>query len=94
MRKPLPYDPNKPEEFRNPATETERIYSAEEAEFLKAMDAYQRANDRSFPTCSEVLAVVRALGYRKTAAPGPLPIFRRHDYSGDKDEEARDEAEG
>ena len=49
--------------------------SAEEGEmtpeqflFIKAIDAYKRVNDRPFPTWTEVLEVVRKLGYRKTCA--------------------------
>ena len=38
------------------------LYSAEEFEFLKAMDKYKRDKRRPFPTCCEVL---RSLGYRK-----------------------------
>lgn len=36
--------------------------------FIKAVDAYKRANARPFPTWTEVLEVVRKLGYRKTIA--------------------------
>ena len=36
--------------------------------FLKAIDAYKRVNDRPYPTWTEVLEVVRKLGYRKTCA--------------------------
>lgn len=35
--------------------------------FLKAIDAYKRANQRPYPTWTEVLEVIRKLGYRKTA---------------------------
>jgi hypothetical protein len=37
------------------------------------MDMYKRANRRPFPTWSEVLEVIRALGYRKIAEATPLP---------------------
>jgi hypothetical protein len=36
------------------------------------MDLYKRANRRPFPTWSEVLEVLRALGYRKVAEPTPI----------------------
>lgn len=36
--------------------------------FIKAIDAYKRVNNRPYPTWSEVLEVMRKLGYRKTAA--------------------------
>lgn len=48
--------------------------SAEEGEmtteqflFIKAIDAYKRVNQRPYPTWTEVLEVIRKLGYRKTA---------------------------
>ncbi|XRN68742.1 hypothetical protein NA78x_002591 [Anatilimnocola sp. NA78] len=44
-------------------TTCERDYSGEEIEFMQAMDAYKRANGRMFPTCSEILEVIRAMGY-------------------------------
>ena len=34
--------------------------------FIKAIDAYKRVNDTPFPTWTEVLEVIRKLGYRKT----------------------------
>ena len=37
---------------------------------MHAMDQYKRANGRMFPTCSEILEVVRSLGYQKTNAIG------------------------
>jgi hypothetical protein len=40
---------------------------------MKAMDDYKRANRRPFPTWSEVLEVLHALGYRKVAQPTALP---------------------
>ena len=30
---------------------------------MQAMDAYKRSSGRMFPTCSEILEVVRDLGY-------------------------------
>src|SRR5438128_8921246 len=54
-------------------TTCERDYSDEEILFMKAMDQYKRDNRRPFPTWSEVLEVLRALGYRKTANPSPMP---------------------
>ena len=36
-------------------------------EFIRALDDYKREKNRPFPTWSEVLEVVRRLGYRKTA---------------------------
>lgn len=34
--------------------------------FIKAIDAFKRANSKTFPTWTDVLEVVRKLGYRKT----------------------------
>lgn len=44
-------------------TTCERDYSSHEIEFMQAMDAYKRAAGRMFPTCSEILEVIRSLGY-------------------------------
>lgn len=52
-------------------TTCERDYSNEEIEFMQALDAYKRANGRMFPTCSEILEVVRGLGYRRGPAEDP-----------------------
>jgi hypothetical protein len=54
-------------------TTCERDYSIDEIEFMKAMDQYKRDNRRPFPTWSEVLEVLRALGYRKVAEPSMMP---------------------
>ncbi len=54
-------------------TTCERDYNDEEIEFMKAMDQYKRANRRPFPTWSEVLEVLFALGYRRVEDPKPLP---------------------
>ncbi len=54
-------------------TTCERDYTQDEIEFMQAMDQYKRDNRRPFPTWSEVLEVLVALGYRRVAEPGPLP---------------------
>ena len=36
--------------------------------FVKAMDAYKRSNNRPYPSWTEVLEVIRKLGYRKTCS--------------------------
>ena len=54
-------------------TTCERDYTDDEITFMKAMDQYKRANRRPFPTWSEVLEVLHALGYRKTEAPTAMP---------------------
>src|SRR5262245_33644158 len=51
-------------------TTCERDYNNDEIEFMQALDAYKRANGRMFPTCSEILEVIRSLGYvRLTQQP-------------------------
>lgn len=49
-------------------TTCERDYSAEEMEFMQALESYKRSTGRLFPTCSEVLEVLRSLGYVRTAS--------------------------
>ena len=44
-------------------TTCERDYNEQEIEFMRAMDDYKHASGRMFPTCSEVLEVIRGLGY-------------------------------
>jgi len=58
-------------------TTCERDYNDDETEFMKAMDRYKRENRRPFPTWSEVLEVLRSLGYRRVAEAGPLPGGKR-----------------
>ncbi len=48
-------------------TTCERDYRPEEVEFMQALDAYKRSSGRMFPTCSEVLEVVKSLGYARVA---------------------------
>lgn len=49
-------------------TTCERDYSTDEMEFMQALEAYKRRTGRLFPTCSEVLEVVRSLGYSRAAS--------------------------
>ncbi len=46
-------------------TTCERDYSDAEVEFMQALDEYKRKNGRMFPTCSEILEVLRGIGYEK-----------------------------
>lgn len=46
-------------------TTCERDYTGDEIEFMRAMDDYKRRAGRQFPTWSEVLEVVRGLGYKR-----------------------------
>jgi hypothetical protein len=57
--------------FVDPTT-CERDYSSSEMEFMQAMHEYKNSSGRMFPTWSEVLEVLRSLGYEKpgrTAGP-------------------------
>ncbi len=49
-------------------TTCERDYSDEEVEFMSALDNYKRVSGRMFPTCSEILEVIRELGYVRVSA--------------------------
>lgn len=51
--------------------------SDEQFEFLMAIDEYKRKNTRPFPTWTEVLEVIKALGYRKVAEPQALGKFKK-----------------
>lgn len=61
--------------------------SAEEGEmtkeqflFLVAIDAFKKSNERQFPTWTDVLEVIRLLGYRKTM-PSDLTLSRAEDWT-------------
>ena len=54
-------------------TTCERDYSDDEVAFMNALDEYKRKNGRMFPTCSEILEVIRDLGYVKPL--GAMPIL-------------------
>jgi hypothetical protein len=62
-------------------TTCERDYTDQEVEFMNAIDDYKRKNGRMFPTCSEVLEVVRSLGYVKM----PISVTVMHDGTGGAD---------
>jgi hypothetical protein len=53
--------------FVDPTT-CEREYTRAEMEFMQAMHEYKQRSGRMFPTWSEVLEVLRDLGYEKPAA--------------------------
>jgi hypothetical protein len=46
-------------------TTCERDYSDDEVQFMSALEQYKRTSGRMFPTCSEILEVLRGLGYEK-----------------------------
>ena len=45
--------------------------------FLMAIDQYKRQNHVPFPTWTEVLEVIKALGYRKVAQAQSLAAFKK-----------------
>lgn len=47
--------------------------------FLMAVDAFKKSNDRMFPTWTDVLEVIRLLGYRKTM-PSELNLPAAEDW--------------
>ena len=59
-----PLDLHCPSRQIDPTT-CERDYNQEEIEFMQARDDYKRQSGRMFPTCSEILEVIRGLGYQK-----------------------------
>ena len=72
-------------------TTCERDYSDGEVEFMNAMDEYKRTSGRMFPTCSEVLEVIRDLGYvqltpAEMATVRPEPIEEVQAAGGVSDE--------
>jgi len=55
--------------------------SDEQFDFLMAIDEYKRKNARPFPTWTEVLDVIKALGYRKVAEPQSLEQTKKEQES-------------
>lgn len=51
--------------------------SEEQFEFLMAIDEYKKTNSRPFPTWTEVLEVIKALGYRKVAEPQSIEQLQK-----------------
>ena len=61
-------------------TTCERDYTELEVEFMNALDDYKRKSGRMFPTCSEVLEVIRSLGYMKVS-PAQMTIVEVNSQS-------------
>jgi hypothetical protein len=80
-------DPTGLERRRGPGRRrTDFTKSAEEGEltteqfhFLSAVEAFKRSNNKMFPTWTDVLEVVRLLGYRKTM-PSELSLRNVEDW--------------
>lgn len=64
-------------EFTKSAEEGEM--NTEQFLFLMAIDAFKKSNDRMFPTWTDVLEVIRLLGYRKTM-PSELNLPAAEDW--------------
>jgi hypothetical protein len=47
--------------------------------FLMAIDAFKKSNERMYPTWSDVLEVIRLMGYRKTM-PSELNLRNADDW--------------
>lgn len=62
--------------------------TAEQFFFVSAIDAFKRANNKTFPTWTDVLEVIRLLGYRKTL-PAEVNLTGCEDWT-----EASDAASG
>ncbi|MDR0336852.1 MAG: hypothetical protein LBI18_07160 [Planctomycetaceae bacterium] len=60
----------------------ERDYSQDEVEFMNALNEYKRTSGRMFPTCSEILEVLKSLGYEKQDAK---PELHQHNYCRNND---------
>jgi hypothetical protein len=52
-------------------------YNDDELEFIKAMDRFRHQNQRRFPTCCEMLRVLKELGYRKADGSRELGVGSR-----------------
>lgn len=77
-------------------TTCERDYRQDEIDFMRAMDDYKRAAGRMFPTCSEVLEVIRSMGYVRLTDEqiemlGDTLIDPMEQYEGEEDAECEDE---
>lgn len=46
--------------------------TAEQFEFIQAVAEYKRINNKPFPSWTEILEIVKALGYRKSAPPADI----------------------
>jgi hypothetical protein len=77
-------------------TTCERDYRQDEIDFMRAMDDYKRAAGRMFPTCSEVLEVIRSMGYvrlneEQIELLGDTLVDTTEQYEADHDAEEDDE---
>lgn len=74
-------------------TTCERDYNDEEIVFMQALDEYKRSSGRMFPTCSEILEVVRGLGYIKLSDEESQLIASINEVEADLEAVAQDEGQ-
>jgi hypothetical protein len=75
-------------------TTCERDYNQDEIDFMRCMDDYKQSSGRMFPTCSEVLEVLRSMGYvRLTEEQAALLQVGEFDESCDAEADQSDAAE-
>jgi hypothetical protein len=53
--------------------------TTEQFEFVMAIEEYKRANQKTFPTWTEVLEVIKILGYHKESSSAPAPDHQETD---------------
>jgi hypothetical protein len=59
-------EPHLAEDVRQPTAARPDEMPAAVLEFITAIDEYKRSHRRPFPTWSEVLEIVKSLGYERT----------------------------
>ena len=65
--------------------------SEEQFEFLMTIEEYKRYNSRPFPTWTEVLEVIKAMGYRKVAEPQSLAELAKQKTENNQNENCSSE---
>ena len=71
-------------------TTCERDYTDEELAFMAAVEGYKREFARPFPTWSEILEVLKSLGYRRVVEPISIVQNRAKSVMAHDDEEDED----
>lgn len=65
-------------------TTCERDYRDDEIAFMQAIDEYKRRSGRMFPTCSEILEVIRDMGYVRLSDAGPATAEHSSEAASDE----------
>jgi hypothetical protein len=55
---------------------SQESYTDEDVEVLRACNRYRQASGKSTLAVTEILDILKSLGYRKVEDPGPLPSSR------------------